>query len=201
MQNNKREDVVWYDLETTGLDYRTHGVIEVAMLFEKNGEVVETLVTKVNCADYARDVAVDPKALEINKTKQEEIEKFPALKEVLQNITRKLYKVYGNKKVKLVGFNNTSFDKWFLEEMFTQGGDAFDKYFHYKQIDVFEIVKGLHYMQILPRTFNQRLVTIVEEYKLATVSEIEENAHNALWDIYMTKNLLTYIEEKLRENN
>ncbi len=199
--SNVKESVVWYDLETTGLDYLIHGVIEVALLLEKNGEIVDKYVTKVNCNTYSRDVGVNKKALEINKTELKDIYTFPPVQEVVKVIEQKMYKYYGKKKVKLVGFNNTSFDKWFFEEMFLQAnvdGIKYDKLFHYKQIDIFEMIKYVHYIGLLPKTFNQRLVTLIEAYNLASVSEIEEHAHDALWDIELTRRLSDYITSQLK---
>lgn len=195
------EDIVYYDLETTGLEAKKNGIVQIAMLFEKNGEVVDAYESKIDCSSYQRDVAVSPKALEINGIKLEDIPTFPKPIKVIMDIEAKLYKYYGNKKVKLCGFNNTSFDKYFLEEFYLQANSNYDKYFHYKQLDVFEGVKMLQYLHVLPDTFNQRLVTLLDELGIDTTENIAENAHDAMYDVEMTRKLLYYIKEVLHDND
>ena len=195
----KIEDLVYYDLETTGLDAQTNGIVQIAMLFEKNGEIVDSYKSYVNCAAYDRDVAVSPKALEINGVKLEDIETFPIPFDVVFEIDIILRKHYGDRKVKLCGFNNTSFDKYFLEEFYKQAGSNYDKWFHYKQLDVFEGVKILQYLHVLPKTFNQRLVTLLDEFGVDTAESIAENAHDAMYDVEMTRNLLYHIKGLLND--
>ena len=189
----KKENIVFYDMETTGLDASTNGTVQIAMLFEKDGEIVDTYVSNIDCSQYLRDVAISEKAMEINGYKVSDIPTFPSPQIVVDEIARKLYKVYGKGKVKLCGFNNTSFDKFFLKELYAQTTKEMDKYFHYKQLDVFEVLKGLQYLQLIEKTWNQRLVTYIEHFKLADVDEIESNAHDALWDIHMTRELMLRI--------
>lgn len=192
------KNLIFVDIETTGLDPISNGIVQISMLFEKDGEVIDIYDSNVDCTTYTRDVAVNQIALDINGIKIDEIESFLSVQEVVAEISAKIYKNYGKTKVKLCGYNNTSFDKYFIEEMYKQTAWDYDNFFHYKQIDVFEMVKGLQYLGLLPQTFNQRLETILEEYKLATIEDIKAKAHNSLWDVHMTRELFYYIQKELK---
>ena len=191
------KNLVYVDTETTGLDPLVCGLVQISMLFEKDGEVVDTYDSKVNCSTYTRDVAVNQTALDINGVKREDIESFPSVQQVVAEIGAKLYKNYGKTKVKLCGFNAVSFDQYFIKEMYRQTAWDYDEFYHYKIVDIFEAVKWLQYVELIPKTFKQRLVTLVEEFGLATVSEIEKHAHDSLWDIHMTRELSLYLKEKV----
>ncbi len=190
-----KNTLVYYDLETTGLNPETAGIVQIAMLFEKNGEIVDTYNSMVDCSQYGRDVSIAQAALDINGVKREDILTFPSPQQVVAEIGLKLMKNYKDNKVKLCGFNNTSFDKYFLQEFYAQTDYDYDKFYHYKQIDVFEVLKGLQYLKLVPHTWNQRLVTFLEAFKLASVDEIEKNAHDALYDVQMTRELFYKVKE------
>jgi len=191
------KNLVWIDLETTGLKPKHHGIIEIAILFEKEGEIVEEWVSKVNCGEYDRDVAVDPEALRINGNKLEDIATFPLPIAVHNEIRAKLAKHYGSEKVSIAGYNVSVFDKPMLEDFYASNNEEYWYYFNHKPIDIFEMVKGLQYMGIMEHTWNQKLITIVEEFGFATKDEIEEKAHNALWDIQMTRKIYLMIKEAM----
>jgi len=193
---NKQQDVVWVDLETTGLKAGHHGIVEMAMMFEKDGKIVEEWSTKVNCGEYDRDVACDQVALNINKTKLSDIAGFPLPTVVLEELDHKLVEHYGRTRVGLAGFNVSSFDKLFLDDFYKSNGWNYWQHFHHKPIDVFELYKCLQYMGVMPHTYNQKLTTLVQAFGLATQAEIDEQAHGALWDIQMTRQLWLLVEDK-----
>lgn len=181
--------LVSYDLETTGLDHKVNGVVQIAMIFEKNGEVVDAYNSYVNCATYKRDVGINPVAMGINGIKVEDIESFPSVQQVVAEIGAILIKHYGSYKCKLQGYNNTSFDKYFLQEMYEQTDYDYDVFFHYKQLDTFEVLKWLQFNGLIPKTFNQKLVTALVEYGICSQEQVDDNAHDAFFDIHMTKEL------------
>jgi len=193
------KNLVWVDLETTGLKPKHHGIVEIAMLFEQGGIIVEEWSSKVNCGEYNRDVAVDPKALEINGNKLEDISTYPTPFEVHKEIKAKLAKYYGSEKVSIAGYNVSSFDKLFLEDFYTSNDEKYWYYLNHKPIDVFEMVKGLQYMGVMDHTYNQKLVTVVEAFGLASKAEIDVNAHNALWDIQVTRKLWLLLDNALKD--
>jgi len=193
-----KNSLVYYDVETTGLDPKTAGIVQISMMFEKNGEVVDVYDSMIDCSKYTRDVSIAQKALDINGVKLEEISTFPSPQQVVAEIGAKLMKNYKDNKVKLCGFNNTSFDKYFLQELYNQTDYDYDIFYHYKQIDVFEALKALQYLGLMKATWNQRLVTFIEGYGLDTVDNIEKKAHNSLYDVQMTRELFYYIKKELK---
>lgn len=193
-----KTNLIWYDLETTGLEADVHGVVQIAFLFEKDGELVDKYVSKINCDTYSRDVGINQTALDINGNTVEQILTYPSVTTVLDEIQVLLRKHYGTHKAKLVGFNNTSFDKYFLTELYNTAGRKADDFYHFKQLDIFEAVKWLQYTGLIKSTFNQRLVTLLEEFGLASVEEIQAHAHDALWDVHQTRELSLYLANQIK---
>lgn len=193
-----KKGLVWVDLETTGLEAGHHGLVEIALLFEKDGEIVDKYSSKVNCGAYAtRDVACDPTALRINKTTVEEIAHFPEPQKVLNEIDELMHFHYNGTRVGLAGYNVSSFDKLFLEDFYKSNNAEYWKHFHHKPIDVFELYKCLQYMGVMKPTYNQKLVTLVSAFGLAEQDEIDNQAHGALWDIEKTRELWKVAEKQL----
>ena len=189
------KDLVWIDLETTGLDPKVHGIVQIAMIFEVDGKVVDSYSSMVDCSSYDRDVGVNQVALNINNVKEEDIPTFKHPKDVLNDIRAKMNQWYGSQRISLGGYNVSSFDKLFLEDFYKSNGEEFWKTFNHKPIDVFELYKVLQHMGVMPHTYNQKLVTLVKEFGIATDEEIADNAHNAIWDIEVTKGLYDYARD------
>lgn len=187
---------VWYDFETTGLKISEGAaVIQLCALFVVNGEVVDTLNELVNPHSYNRPVTISSMALQINGHKEEDFPTYKDLDEVTKMLRTKAY-TWGSKyrtKCRLIGYNNSTFDKDFIEEMFSHAGLKFDSYFKWKQIDVFELVKALQFMGLMGQTFNQKLGTIAEYFKI----EVDGNLHDALTDVQLTRGIFLKIKEKL----
>jgi len=197
--------IVYYDLETSGLPGKpseglTPGILQIAMLFEVDGIVVGELDLMVDCDAYNRHVSVSPEALKINGIEVQYIKSFTPPLEVITEIQDKIRCFRPNDKAPvLIGYNNSSFDKFFLEDLFDQVDQKIGDTFSYKQRDVFELVKEYHAQGWLFTPFNQKLVTLLDAYKLYTLREIEEGAHNALWDCVATRALHRYITKTMIE--
>lgn len=187
---------VWYDFETTGLKIEEGAAaVQLCALFVVKGEVVDTLNEKINPFSYKRPVTISKIALEINGNKEEDFPSYRDVNEVVRELKNKAY-TWGSKyktKCKLIGYNNSTFDKYFIEEMFVNAELNFSSYFDWKQIDVFELVKALQFMGVMGTTFNQKLGTIAEYFKLET----EGKLHDAFNDVELTRGIYLKIKEVL----
>lgn len=185
---------LWYDLETTGLNpLDGHAVVQFGGILVEDGEIIATIDEKINPYSYHRDVTINAKALEINGHKEEEFHTYTNLVDFMMLLRQTVSKTQG--KVTLIGYNNSTFDKYFLEDMFYDCKMRYQNYFKWKQIDVFEIVKGLQHMGVMGPTFNQKLGTIAEYLEI----EPEGSLHDALVDVKLTRGIYLKIKQKLLE--
>ena len=177
---------VWYDVETTGLDVtKGAAVCQLACLLVKDGLVVDQLNRRVNISSYLRPVTISQKALEINGRSRESLYEGIEVRELMSELCEL---VHPHGKATLIGYNNNAFDRHFLADLFNQVDYKYEVYFEYKQIDVFEFIKALHFSNVIPKSGNQKLLSMAEAFGVA-----EENAHDAFADIKMTRNLYNKI--------
>lgn len=184
----------YYDLETTGVRYWRNGIHQISGLIEIDGEVKETFNFHVR-PNPAADI--DPQALEIGGVTLEMIQGYPGMKEVHAKIIYMLSKYVGryNKTDKffLIGYNNSSFDDNFFKAFFEQNDDKyFFSWFWSSKIDV----------MVLASQFLIGRRHLMENFKLHTVAKElgievnEDNLHDALYDIKLTREIHKKILEK-----
>jgi len=166
---------VWLDLETTGLNHKTNGVIELAILIERKNKIVDSLLLNIK---PFKGCKFTKEALEINGKTKKQIKKYPSEKEQVQ----KLIEFLDLNKVsytQLAGYN-VQFDMRFLKELLRRHDIPFTNYFNYYDVDVYAIVKYLG----LGKLYNKKLGTVCEKMGIDI-----ENAHNAEDDIRATYDL------------
>jgi DNA polymerase III epsilon subunit-like protein len=184
----------WYDVETTGLKVKDGAaVVQIAFLIVEDGKVVKEFSSTINPYSYKREITISPEAMAINGYKEEDFEAMPKLYHVLSELMHFCTTKYPNTKLTLIGYNNSTFDKYFLEDMFTDQGKLFHLYFNWKQIDIFETVKYMQFSGLIGSTFNQKLGTIAEYLGVKPKGEL----HDALVDVYVTRDIHLKIQEKL----
>lgn len=185
----------WYDLETTGLS-----IDDGAAVAQIGYQIVENDVVKfegkryINPYSYPRPVTVAQEALNANGLKESDFDSYDTLEDVMCDIMHLLAVNYPSTKLTLIGYNNSSFDKYFLEEIFRLIGRPFQAYFNWKQIDVFEIVKFLQHIEFMGRTYNQKLATIARYLK---VVPDDYDWHDAGNDIKATRLIYSKLKEAL----
>lgn len=110
-------NILWFDLETTGLDKDTHTIIEIGIvLTDMNGNILETWETKIK--PTAVDIAkASPRALEINGYTTEAWKDAPRPEEIAP-IIRERFKG----KFILGGHNVAHFDVPFLKAWLKRHG-------------------------------------------------------------------------------
>lgn len=192
---SKRKQIeCWYDVETTGLSVdKGAAVVQIALLIIEDDVEVKKFNFNINPYSYRRAVTIDPYALTINGYKEGDFDSYKSLEEVMVEVMNYLTVTYPSNKLTLCGYNNSTFDKYFIEDMFNDIGRKFQMYFNWKQIDVFELVKALQFMGVMTKTFNQKLGTIGEYLKIPLRGEL----HDALTDVYLTRDIYLKIKKEL----
>lgn len=184
----------WYDVETTGLKVKDGAaVVQIAFLIVEDGKVVKELSSTINPFSYNRPITISAEAMNINGFLEEDFNTMPGLSNVLGELMDFCTKTYPKNKLTLIGYNNSTFDKYFLEDMFGDQGKQFWLYFNWKQIDIFETVKYLQFSGVMGDTYNQKLGTIAEYLKV----EPRGDLHDALVDVYVTRDIHLKIQENL----
>lgn len=181
--------ILWIDTETTGTDCTKHGVIQIAALFEINGEIKSEMNLFKNIHPHREEIDIE--ALLKNNRTIEEIKSFEDPYKVLLKFKNELGK-YVNQyskpdKFVMAGYN-VSFDMDMMRASFERSGDSyFGSWFFWPVIDVKNevakrVAKGLR----LP---NYQLETLCAHFG------VNIDAHDALSDIKATRTLYYKLEE------
>jgi DNA polymerase III alpha subunit (gram-positive type) len=184
---------LYLDLETTGLDPKKNGIVQLAAIYTEDGEEISTIDITMNPSTRRGGVEIDDKALQINKRTRDEIASFQDYDSAFTEFIGWLDQ-YVDEEVKWdimipVGFNSSQFDIPFLKEWFAAQDEEYHSYFGYKDVDVFAFVKVLKFFKKF-ESKNDQLKTLCKKY------DIEINAHEAMSDIRATKELFKVLEEK-----
>ena len=162
----------WLDLETTGLNPNEHGIIQIAIIIEDNGKIVDKFESKLNPGD----VKFDKYALDVNNTTKKEIQTYPSIFKVSPRIDAFLTKhTTSGIKLAVAGYN-IKFDIKFLSKIL-----IFKDFFHYYDVDVYALLK-IH-RQLGKYDGGMKLVEACKEFK------IKHKAHDAMSDIKATRKL------------
>ena len=172
------------DLETTGLDPRENGVIQIGGIVEIDGNVEDEFDLLVR--PFEAD-AISEEALKVNDRTVAAIARFPAPHDVhaaLKAVLEKYVDCYDRMdKFQLVGFNVT-FDDRFFREWFSKCGDTYyGSLFFWPPIDV----AGLAAEFLKDRRAdlqNFKLLTVAETVGLKVDPTL---AHDALYDVRLTR--------------
>ena len=186
---------LYYDLETTGLKPEKHGIHQMSgkLVFDKDGaRHVEEFNFKVRPNPKA---LIDEEALNIAGVTKEQVLSYPPMEVVFNQFISLLEigcdRFNKSDKYHLVGYNNRGFDDQFLRGFFLQNNDNyFGSWFWSDSIDV----------MVLASKFFEEDRHKMPNFKLSTVAShlgipIDENKlHDAMYDIYLTEEILCRIE-------
>ncbi len=181
------------DIESTGLDFMKHGVIEIACIFEIGGFIDEFVL---KCCPFEDDL-IDEEALAINNVSKDEIFKRMSPKMAYKQLTQKLSRYvdkYDKKdKLHFIGYS-ALFDANFLREFFMKNSDFyFGSFFFYPIIDVATLA-GLTLMEERPALIDFKLSTVAKRFGIKVE---EKKLHGALYDIQITRDLFYQVQEVL----
>lgn len=176
---------IFYDLETTGLDYRENAIHQISGCVEIDGDVKEYFNIKIKPFEGA---VITPEALTTCNLTEDIINNYQAPEDGFNQFVGLLNKYVNkyNKKDKffLVGYNNNSFDNNFLRAFYERYGDKyFYSYFWVNSIDVM-VLATQHLIEKRHLMENFKLMTVARELGLQV---IDEKLHDAEYDIDLTR--------------
>jgi len=172
---------LYVDVETSGLNEKIHGIIELGYIIEDdNGEVLDKGYITMNPLYMSSKVS--PKALEINGFSVEDLTKLPNAKEACVSFIAILNK-HLDDKYKLVAYN-ADFDTKFIQAWMDKlVPNTYWKMIDYKHLDPFAMVKYLQHLGKIDTGKSQSLESVAKYFNL------EHKAHNALSDIEVTRDI------------
>jgi DNA polymerase III epsilon subunit-like protein len=188
--------ILWFDVETGGLDSKTHPILEFAGLYE------DTLIGDKSKAIFHEYIKYDKypdgykEACAINGLTEEILaEKGITPKEFyekyLEFLGSKVDKHQKDDKMLLAGYN-TDFDDGFNRQCFKNNGNQYyGSYFLNTRLNVMSTVAMAMKNGILPLMFNYKLETI------ARALQLKFKPHSALDDIKITRIINNMLEEKM----
>lgn len=181
----------YLDVETTGVDPKQHGIIQISGIIEIDGVERETFDFPVQ--PFADDV-IEQSALDVNKTDRASLRELPPASAVYRKLIDVLSK-YVDKfdkrdKFVVVGYN-AGFDTQFLREWFAKNGDKFyGSWFWHPYIDVMTLAMAFHFKS-RPQLSDFKLTTVAKHVGIPVA---EDQLHNALYDVMVTKLLYKQLE-------
>lgn len=188
---------LFYDLETTGVDYTRHGIHQISGMIEVDDNIVSEFDFKVR---PRKDAIIEPSAMDVGNVTAEDIMAYPEMKSVYLELTKRLGQ-YVDKynradKYFLIGYNSNQFDNQFFRAFFTDNGDQyFGSYFWSNAIDVMVLASEYlkHERHTMPNfkqsTVARKLGIDVDETKL----------HDAVYDISIMRAIYKKVVENGRQ--
>ena len=176
---------IFYDLETTGLDYRKCSIIQMSGIIERDNEIADVFDFTMQPHEKA---LLTPEALKINNRTVDEIWAFDPFLSVFKEFEAMLNcyidRYYPRDKAHLVGFNNRKFDDDFLRKFFILCGNNFyGSYFWSDTIDV-SVLASEKLAGIRSEMKNFKLHTVCKQLGL----EVDANRlHEASYDVLLTR--------------
>jgi DNA polymerase-3 subunit epsilon len=165
MKLNLRNPIIFFDLETTGINVASDRIVEISYLKVDLGGNEHTRTFRVNPG-----MPIPPQATEIHGISDEDVKDAPTFNEVAKSLARDF------EGCDLAGYNSVKFDIPLLAEEFLRAGVDIDLK-RRKFIDVQVI-----FMKMEPRTLSAA-------YKFFLGKELEE-AHSASADTLATYEIL-----------
>jgi len=182
---------LFLDLETSGLDPQLNAILEIGCVIEYRNIYKELTF---NCQPFPNDL-VDSEALEVNKITEEKISSFSTPRQVYNDLTAELSmhvdKYNPKDKFVLLGYN-VGFDAQFLRSFWQKNQDKyFSSWFWYPPLDVMALAMYILKDKVRPLMENFKLMTVAKEIGLSV--DLEQ-AHGALYDVKLTREIYNAIE-------
>jgi DNA polymerase-3 subunit epsilon len=175
----------FFDVETTGLSWKTAAIHQLSIIVDIDGEEVERIDWRVKPFEGAK---ISAEALAVGGVTLDTIEAYPDNVEVFKDLLALLAKYVDRfdktDKFHLCGYNNRYFDDRFLRAWFERLEDNyFGAWFFADSLDVMVLA-------------SQRLIfqrKTMKDFKLATVAAKlgvpvnPDKLHDALYDVEITR--------------
>lgn len=183
--------ILFFDLETTGLNPGKHGIHQISGEIVINGKSVESFDFHVRPNEKA---VIEDEALKIAGVTRDQVLAYTPMTDVYWKFVNMLAKHVDkfNQKDKffLAGYNNAAFDNQFLRGFFLQNGDKyFGSWFWSNTIDVM-VLATQHLLSERSQLENFKLATVARYFGIDVT---EEGLHDALYDIRLTRAIYEYV--------
>lgn len=187
--------ILYLDTETSGLDHTRHALLEVALIVEVDGKVLDERVYKLRPHDTA---TLEPEALRINGISNdslldpERLTHPQAYKKIKSLLLTHIDRYDKTDKFHLMG-QNVGFDFDFLQSLWKRNQDDYlGSFIHYHKID----------LTTLTACFRMagKFTTPLPNMKLSSLCDyfaIGGQKHTALDDIRKTRTIFGYYLERL----
>lgn len=174
--------ILFYDIETTGLNYWEHGMFQIAGFIYQTKPIGryegEIFNLKMN-----PNRLIDESALLFSKVTKEEIANYPNQKLVFDQFIEHIKLEDEREKIHLCGYNNSQFDNLFLKEWFKLNNVDIKDYFYSNSIDV--MVLASEYLKNVRR--NMQSFSLFAVAKYLSIDVDQGRLHDAIYDIEITK--------------
>lgn len=183
--------ILYFDLETSGLDPVHNAIIEIGGLIEINGEEKEEFSIRMS---PDADQAVDPEALNAIGLSRHEVYSYQpqedGYKKFISIIEKYINPFNKRDKFFIVGYNCHAFDVPFLRNFFLRYYNKyFGSYFYHPSIDVLLLI-GYFSMGQRDNLANYKLGTVAKSLGIPIE---EEKFHSALYDVKVTREIFNMI--------
>ena len=186
---------IFYDVETTGVNHRRHGIHQLSGLIEVDGKVKEEFNWYVKPNPKAE---IDLMALAASGTSIDDFDMYPEMETVFKEF-KKILDRYVNRfdkkeKAWLVGFNNRSFDDDFLRAWFDQNGDTFfGSYFWSDSLDALVLASQflIHQRKDMP-SFKLKRVALE-----LGINVDESRLHDSSYDVQLTREIYNIVTDPI----
>ena len=171
-------NILFFDVETTGLDPDKNSIIQIAAQYYKNGTKVSEFETKI--APYTDSIAIG--ALAVNKTTIKQLAEYPNSKVATDQFVEYLCSLedkftYYTKVIPAA--HNATFDISFLKNLLSfHGYSGWDNIFSHRTIDTATIARFLIDAGLLDCK-NASLGVVAEALGIQVN---EDNQHEAMYD-------------------
>lgn len=187
---------MFYDTETTGLNYKNCSIHQLSCIIEVNDIVVEKLDLKLKPHEKA---VFEDGALETHGITIDEMMSYPDYKvsfNIFKNTLRKYSDRYDkNRKIFIIGFKNASFDDAFLKMLFTLCNDEFYFYFYASTIDV-SCLAAEYLIKRRAKMPSFKLLRVAKELGLYVD---DSKTHDGVYDCELTRQIYRIVTGREEE--
>lgn len=186
---NRPKKLLYFDVETTGLNPAVHDIIQLSGIIEYDGRKIDGFNFNVRPLDFE---VIDPNSLKVTGKTIEELKEYPEASEVYFNLL-KVFEAHINRydrddKFIPVAYNG-KFDMDFLINFFMKHEDKyFGSWLSWDLIDPMAIARYFFIMNNIPIE-NFTLSTVCDYFKIPLV------AHDSMNDIIATREVLYRLNE------
>jgi len=182
--------ILWIDVETTGLNPILHEIIEIAILPERGGELLEPFVAQVR---PERVKQINPSALEVNGFTQEEIMGFPSRNNAYSRMIPYLREVERHPIDMVLAGHNLAFDVAFLQRFYWDCALDHFSLATARRWDTYSVASALQ-LAGLPMPDRLSLGALAEHFGVK-----QERAHRALDDAKTARAVWWAMIDQIRE--